>query len=243
VLRTRRVLRRALSGRSGCILLVRTVQYDVVCNLARGPLMIGRRPQSKVAALMVGLLAIWTVAGSCSPGANFNQHDGAAIDGATDSSGRGDAPSPSDATGTGDVATNCACGRGAYVPACGVDGKTYDSACGIACVPVTVACQGQCPCADAGGAGIDAKGPRSCHVNSECDSGQVCFVVLVGPAMTCSTSAGGTCVNQTATPCGQAIGSGCPCLDNEQIQCNTNVGAYCAGTDGAQACWSCMYPV
>ena len=206
--------------------------------------MIGRRSQRKLAASVSGLLAIWTVAASCSSGVSLKQHDGAAIDGVAGSSGRGDALSPSDATGTGDVATNCACGRGAYVPVCGVDGKTYDSACGISCVPVSVACTGQCPCPDAGATGVDAKVvPRSCHVNSDCGSGQVCFVVLVGPAMTCSTSAGGTCVNKTAAPCGQAIGSGCPCLDNEQIECNTNIGAYCAGTDGAQACWSCMVPV
>jgi hypothetical protein len=31
--------------------------------------------------------------------------------------------------------------RGAYVPVSGIDGKTYDAACGIACVPVSIACE------------------------------------------------------------------------------------------------------
>ena len=170
--------------------------------------MMGRRSQSKVAASMVALLAICTVAASCSSGASL-KHDGA----------------PSDTIATGDVATNCACARGAYVPVCGVDGKTYDSACGISCVPVSVACTGQCPCPDAGATGVDANSPRSCHVNSECDSGQVCFVVLVGPVMTCSSSAGGTCVRRAAATCGQNVGTGCPCLDLDLGQCTTNVGA------------------
>jgi len=46
-----------------------------------------------------------------------------------------------------DSGVNCACGRGAFVPTCGVDGKTYDAACGVSCVPVQIACMGQCPCA------------------------------------------------------------------------------------------------
>jgi Kazal-type serine protease inhibitor-like protein len=202
--------------------------------------MIGRL-QSKVPAPIVGLLVLWTIGASCSSSAGLNQRDGAAVDGGAGNSGRGDAMSASDATDAGDVPKNCACARGAYVPVCGVDGQTYDSACGIACVPVAVACRGECPCPDAGGG--DAKAPRSCHVNTECDSGQVCFVVLIGPVMSCSSSVGGTCVGRTATPCGQTVGTGCPCLDVDLGQCNTNIGGYCAGADGAQACWSCMLPV
>lgn len=41
---------------------------------------------------------------------------------------------------------SCDCARGAYVPVCGVDGRTYDATCGEQCVPVEIACQGECPC-------------------------------------------------------------------------------------------------
>ena len=43
-------------------------------------------------------------------------------------------------------AVNCDCVLGAYVPVCGVDGQTYDAACGRQCVPVAIACNGECPC-------------------------------------------------------------------------------------------------
>ena len=39
------------------------------------------------------------------------------------------------------------------MPVCGIDGETYDSACGIECVPVEVACAGECPCAEEVGCG------------------------------------------------------------------------------------------
>ena len=41
---------------------------------------------------------------------------------------------------------NCECPLGAYVPVCGVDGQTHDGTCGDACVPVEIACRGECPC-------------------------------------------------------------------------------------------------
>jgi hypothetical protein len=46
-------------------------------------------------------------------------------------------------TGEGD---GCDCMLGAYVPACGVDGNTYDATCGTQCVPVEIACMSECPC-------------------------------------------------------------------------------------------------
>lgn len=41
---------------------------------------------------------------------------------------------------------NCDCVLGAYIPVCGVDGQSYDATCGNACVPVEIACSGECPC-------------------------------------------------------------------------------------------------
>ncbi len=41
---------------------------------------------------------------------------------------------------------NCSCLRGAFVPVCGTDGKSYDATCGDNCVPVSINCRGQCPC-------------------------------------------------------------------------------------------------
>ena len=52
-------------------------------------------------------------------------------------------------TGTaGSGGDDCNCAVGAYVPVCGMDGVTYDAACGMHCVPVQVECEGQCPCVD-----------------------------------------------------------------------------------------------
>lgn len=45
-------------------------------------------------------------------------------------------------------AVNCDCALGAYVPVCGIDGQTYDATCGRECVPVAIACNGECPCSD-----------------------------------------------------------------------------------------------
>jgi hypothetical protein len=131
-----------------------------------------------------------------------------------------------------DAGVNCSCGRGAYVPTCGVDGKTYDAACGLACVPVKIACSGQCPCA--------AGAPRPCQFNSDCDAGQVCYV---GFAPTCASSNGGTCVTRRADTCPQSLGSGCPCVDVSAGSCNQNAGGFCHGTDDANACWACQLPV
>ena len=37
---------------------------------------------------------------------------------------------------------------GAYVPVCGLDGNIYDATCGDECVPVEIACRGECPCSE-----------------------------------------------------------------------------------------------
>jgi hypothetical protein len=140
---------------------------------------------------------------------------------------------------------NCGCGRGAYVPVCGTDGKTYDAACGTVCVPVSIACRGECPCPDSGGddAGdasvkVDANGPRVCQVNADCDTGQICYV---GVSTNCQNSSG-SCVGRLPSQCAQSVGAGCPCLDVSIGLCNGSFGGYCMGSDDPQACWHCHLP-
>lgn len=62
--------------------------------------------------------------------------------GSSGSGGSGAGNSSSSASGS------CNCSGGAYLPVCGVDGQTYDATCGEHCVPVDIACEGECPCAD-----------------------------------------------------------------------------------------------
>jgi len=90
------------------------------------------------------------------------------------------------ATGTTGPATNpCNCLRGAYGPACGVDGKTYDATCGDICVPVAIACRRVCPCESAGAGGTGGQGSststttgkavgQDCAAASECATGLLC---------------------------------------------------------------------
>lgn len=51
----------------------------------------------------------------------------------------------SGAGGEGGALGSCECDA-PYQPVCGEDGTTYDAACGPECVPVAIACQGECPC-------------------------------------------------------------------------------------------------
>jgi hypothetical protein len=136
-----------------------------------------------------------------------------------------------------DTGVNCSCGRGAYVPMCGVDGKTYDAACGVVCVPVKVACEGQCPCA--------AGAPRPCDVNADCDAGKVCYVGASGSGCMAPSYGGfsGECVTRTTGKCYGGIGGGCACLDPAKDNCTGQSGGYCVGTDDPGDCWSCRLPL
>jgi len=58
------------------------------------------------------------------------------------------------AGGGGTGGSDCQCPSAAWEPVCGVDGNTHNAVCGADCVPVDIACVGECPC-DAGGASCD----------------------------------------------------------------------------------------
>jgi hypothetical protein len=83
--------------------------------------------------------------------AGGNGHAGSG-DGRTGSDGdSGAAGSGGEGAGTGGdggSSVDCGCLRGAFSPVCGTDGQTYDATCGRECVPVAIACDGQCPCND-----------------------------------------------------------------------------------------------
>jgi hypothetical protein len=88
-------------------------------------------------------------------------------------SGRGGtAAAGTSSSGAGGV--NCGCGLRAYVPVCGVDGATYNAVCGVECVPVVVACDGECPCGGTGGSGSGSGG-----------TGMLPACTPVAPAMLC----------------------------------------------------------
>jgi hypothetical protein len=64
----------------------------------------------------------------------------------------------------GSGGSDCQCPSAAWEPVCGVDGNTYNAVCGADCVPVDIACVGECPC-DAGGASCDI----GCEAHADSD--------------------------------------------------------------------------
>lgn len=97
------------------------------------------------------------------PGACVPQDDGSCgwdwIECPPDATDDGETAPGSDdgATGTTGV-DDCDCPVGAYLPACGVDGMTYDATCGNHCVPVEIECMSECPCTDAETGGSSSSG-------------------------------------------------------------------------------------
>jgi hypothetical protein len=83
---------------------------------------------------------------------------------------------------------DCGCVRGAYTPVCGVDGTTYDSTCGRSCVPVAIACDGQCPCQCTPERETGCWGPTP-DAGRPCCDGLQCCVGVPYPA-------GGACYTQ-----------------------------------------------
>jgi hypothetical protein len=103
----------------------------------------------------------------------------------------------------------CDCPLGAYVPACGVDGMTYDATCGNECVPVEIACMAECPC------------PTLVCGEAECGAAMpVCTEVSGGAEPTVSYSCGvlpETCaaVEDPSCECVEP-GGGCECVEGPE---------------------------
>jgi hypothetical protein len=78
--------------------------------------------------------------------------------------------------GTGGTGgSDCQCPSAAWEPVCGVDGNTHNAVCGADCVPVDIACVGECPC-DAGGASCDIGGCAAPVDAGWCESPAVAWV-------------------------------------------------------------------
>ncbi len=153
-------------------------------------------------------------AGTSLVGGNHTSSAGAATGGTRADSGAAGSPQGAGgvplAGGTGGV--DCTCVLGAYIPACGVDGVTWDATCGLECVPVEIDCMGTCPCSVAGTGGTggnNGDGPlagRTSNGGSEDNSS--------GGTGDSTGGAGGTA---TGVRCGDTL-----CAPSEYCQADCN---------------------
>jgi hypothetical protein len=152
---------------------------------------------------------------------------GTAGDGGPSGAAAGGAAAGDTASG-GSGGVDCQCARGGHFPVCGVDGVTYEAICGIACVPVDIACEGNCPCANNGGSGGGAScAPASfvqadgctCYQDSDCGLGLRCYSV------NCAAPAPGSC--QLPPPSGCFGDADCPdgelCTGGYPTPCGTTL--------------------
>ncbi len=183
------------------------------------------------------LLAVGACGSTAKPGADGGGGSNAAGAGGTTGGGgrgggsggaAGSAGGQSGGGGTGGCAPNqvwcsgCEPGTGAcYVGGCP----------GVACPP---------PDGGAGSGGAAGGGANgSCHVNSDCAAGHVCYA---GLATTCAGLLLGTCVPRLSTQCSPTTGAGCRCLMLPSNTMCSAGGAYCAGSDDPASCWTCKLP-
>jgi hypothetical protein len=112
----------------------------------------------------------------------------------------------------------CDCMLGAYFPACGVDGTTYDATCGVECVPVEILCLGvECPCPEI-----------ACGDQLMCGPTEpVCTTILGGPAGSEPSYSCGpvpeACEGMVPPTCACVADPGCMCMEDPpgyfQVDC------------------------
>lgn len=140
--------------------------------------------------------------------------------------------------GQGGTPSDCLC-EAPPLPVCGVDGNTYNAACGDECVPVAIDCQNECPC---GSCGV---------LESE-------YAALLSDARACDPALD---IDQCTTTIPNALACGCPTPVNPSnaeavaalaalsaewqergcyqdaicpaVECDTLVGTVCTPTTGA----------
>jgi hypothetical protein len=184
--------------------------------------------RSALTTLCLGFAAAVACGGGGDSRTAGNGDSGVPVDGGADGSGGAAGGSSSGAGGN----PACDCVLGSSVPVCGVDGETYDAACGRECVPVAIECDGACPCATGTGGGGSGECSENCASSGlECCEGRcantgndpancgACGTQCSGATSYCNS---GTCVEP---PCD----SGTTCAAGE-----TCCGMTCC--TGAQLC-------